>query len=629
MQQFPFYYLWGGAMVLFLLCFVLYFIWAALPRMGSLEWIPMRRRMPFRFGGSEGADTQRKLDGFDSAIACVLMAIWAVLAFWNLGAQVAPQSFHTFQNEFVIIELGGQFDVGRIVYFPGQTTGSYRITMVRNHESGHSTESQYMTQGDMLPFQWRELQIDHGNAVTAIQIEPLQSGLDLSEIAIYDTAGQRLSAASFVLRWSDLSYASSALFDEPHTVPQHIGFHSGAYGGEGAYIQAADSFLDEGRDWVQILPSAPPLGSALIALGISLFGMTPFAWRFMGVVFGALTIGLLYCFVKILFGKRLVAGSAAVLFGANFMLFVQSRLATGTTFAPLFLLLTFWALYQYIKTDYDAKFRKTILPLALAGLFLGFALAFSWTAWTFIPAVFVLFLLYQILRGRHWVRRGQAGKFAGYLAKTALLMILCLGALPLAVYYLSYMTAFAYAPWDAWYVHYFREHQRVLFLYHQNALLPYYGSESVAAWYTWMLNLNPTLHYRSYRADGAVSQIVAQGNPFVYFGGLLAMLGLPFAAVRRRDGRALAIFIAYLSLLLPWVITGWYALPHQYLASSIFIVLAISFFFNRLVNRGKVGYRIAIIACAFVAITLFALYFPILSGYPMPAWYPQNVLNLN
>jgi dolichyl-phosphate-mannose--protein O-mannosyl transferase len=38
----------------------------------------------------------------------------------------------------------------------------------------------------------------------------------------------------------------------------------------------------------------PPLGKAIIALGIQIFGMTPFGWRFMGILFGILMLPLLY-----------------------------------------------------------------------------------------------------------------------------------------------------------------------------------------------------------------------------------------------------------------------------------------------------------------------------------------------
>ncbi|MBR2717342.1 MAG: glycosyltransferase family 39 protein, partial [Oscillospiraceae bacterium] len=42
----------------------------------------------------------------------------------------------------------------------------------------------------------------------------------------------------------------------------------------------------------------PPLGKAIISLGIRLFGMTPFGWRFMGALTGVLMVPLMYLLVK-------------------------------------------------------------------------------------------------------------------------------------------------------------------------------------------------------------------------------------------------------------------------------------------------------------------------------------------
>ena len=48
-----------------------------------------------------------------------------------------------------------------------------------------------------------------------------------------------------------------------------------------------------------------------------MFGMTPFGWRFMGVLFGVLMLPLLYLFVKNLFGKTVVAACGTALLAAD------------------------------------------------------------------------------------------------------------------------------------------------------------------------------------------------------------------------------------------------------------------------------------------------------------------------
>ena len=46
----------------------------------------------------------------------------------------------------------------------------------------------------------------------------------------------------------------------------------------------------------------PPLGKVMMMIGIQLFGMTPFGWRFMGALMGVLMLPLLYLIVKQLRG---------------------------------------------------------------------------------------------------------------------------------------------------------------------------------------------------------------------------------------------------------------------------------------------------------------------------------------
>jgi predicted membrane-bound mannosyltransferase len=60
----------------------------------------------------------------------------------------------------------------------------------------------------------------------------------------------------------------------------------------------------------------PPLGKLILGLGIRLFGMTPFGWRFMGTLFGVLMLPILYCFLKNLFGKTAVSVCGTLLFAS-------------------------------------------------------------------------------------------------------------------------------------------------------------------------------------------------------------------------------------------------------------------------------------------------------------------------
>ena len=54
-----------------------------------------------------------------------------------------------------------------------------------------------------------------------------------------------------------------------------------------------------------------------MSLGILLFGMTPFGWRFMGTLFGVGMLPLLYVFLKNLFGRTSIAACGTILLAAD------------------------------------------------------------------------------------------------------------------------------------------------------------------------------------------------------------------------------------------------------------------------------------------------------------------------
>lgn len=72
----------------------------------------------------------------------------------------------------------------------------------------------------------------------------------------------------------------------------------------------------------------PHLGKILISFGIIAFGMNPFGWRFMSVIFGILIIPLMYLFAKKLFENSFIAAATTGLLVFDCMHYTLSRIAT-------------------------------------------------------------------------------------------------------------------------------------------------------------------------------------------------------------------------------------------------------------------------------------------------------------
>ena len=175
------------------------------------------------------------------------------------------------------------------------------------------------------------------------------AGLELGELALValgEGGGRALMDMALVAAMHP-EYA--ALFDEQSTVPdcpdqdnytafmQANGKISGRGGGmyfdESWHAKTAYDFT---RNAAPTEITHPPLGKLIMSLGIRLFGMTPFGWRFMGVLFGALMLPLLYALIKSLFGDTAAAACGTALLAFESMHFTQTHVATIDTYAVFF-----------------------------------------------------------------------------------------------------------------------------------------------------------------------------------------------------------------------------------------------------------------------------------------------------
>ncbi len=151
---------------------------------------------------------------------------------------------------------------------------------------------------------------DAGEAFSTLRWKNAQ----LFELAFRDAAGGLVPVTG-----------GGALFDEQDAVPDAISqlnsmYFDEIYHGRTGYEQLHRMPVYE--------TTHPPLGKDLIMLGIALFGMTGFGWRFSGTLFGVLLVPLAWCFVRRLTRRPGAAATAVVLMALDFMRFSQSRLAT-------------------------------------------------------------------------------------------------------------------------------------------------------------------------------------------------------------------------------------------------------------------------------------------------------------
>jgi len=161
-----------------------------------------------------------------------------------------------------------------------------------------------------------------------------------------------------------------------------------------------------------------------------------------------------------------------------------------------------------------------------------------------------------------------------------------------------------------------------MYNYHSTLVAEHTFSSS---WWQWIFNIRPVLYVHEGMGD-LRAKFGAFGNPVISWGGLLAMITMAVRVYLYRDGKALFILIGYLSQLLPWVVVTRILFAYHYYPSTVFLVLALAHMFNTIVEKkGESGIP-AVIGYTAVTGSIFAIFYPSLSGMYMPQWYYSNVI---
>ena len=399
-----------------------------------------------------------------------------------------------------------------------------------------------------------------------------------------------------------------ALFDEQNAVPDAISqlnsmYFDEIYHGRTGYEQLHKMPVYE--------TTHPPLGKDFIMLGIALFGMTAFGWRCAGTLFGVLLVPLAWCFARRLTRKPWVAATAGVLLALDFMRFSQSRLATIDIYGTFFILLGAYCMLWYCQRVLTVGVNHALLPMALGGVAFGLGCASKWTG---IYAGVGLAILYLGVLYLRW-RQNQPGFWAEFRT-AAVGGVLFYVLLPLCIYIAAYLPYwwrnpdFSLADW--W------QCQVSMFNYHAT-LQATHPFES--RWYTWLLGLRPVWYYRNaYLPYGMKASIAGMAGPVICTVGLAALLGLLWRQVSGRGSRqGLCVLILYGTQLIPWMRVSRCTFLYHYFPSSVFCLAALALVLARMRNEA-LAKRLAAGLCA-VAGVLFVVFYPALSGLPIPDWW--------
>jgi 4-amino-4-deoxy-L-arabinose transferase-like glycosyltransferase len=629
-------WLFVSAAVLYIAFF--YYAYCRMERLQPAEWIARRRKPPFAMRRA------RAFEKKDALPLAIITAVYAAVTFLNLGNTDSPQSFlRLARDESVVIELREEQQVLGVFYFTGlyhqrREEPGYRIELSPDGVRWPAQHSGTMPQEHSQTFRWMNASLADEKPVDTrfiritmvVNTHRPNDPRDLGELSL--TVWDRETGGSRVLTEADLilDEKSRLLFDEQHTVPERYDVLNSSHFDEIYHAHTAYQHLQLEYPYEV---THPPLGKLITALGIWIFGMTPFGWRFMPALFGVLMLPPLYLLLKWMFGRTSVAVCGTLLFAFDFMHFVQTRISTIDVYCVFFVLCMVVCMYRYITTDLDAPFWRTAGPLALAGLSFGLGAAAKWQSIYAGVGLLLLFLIYLFRRYSH-CRKSEERKFLPFFCGTVLVAFVSFILIPAVLYiacYIPYvlprapeggfagMGALAKAAWEACW-----NNQTYMYRYHADLVATHSYS---SPWYQWLVDWKPILYYfNSIGEAGTRGSLWAFTNPLTTWAGLGALIACIVGLIKRRCHLALFILIGYFSQLLPWIPVTRITFPYHYFPSMLFICIAMAYVFHRMIERDEKRGSRHMIAFTAAATALFVLFYPVLTGTQMPTWYPLYLL---
>ena len=607
----------------------------SLPEIRKLpSFIPVRTETAGRTADQYHPDRKLHWSRMDTILLLCITGLYSVITLTTLGSTKAPQTAwkSSGEEEQIVFDLQKEYDDIRILYFAQVSRQNFTVAQSRDGETWSGETYAQMDQGQCWKWKYVTSSTENYDGTRTfsnttdyimhfsgryIRITAGQVGLTLNEVIFRDENGNNIPAViaerSGEVQDSELLSAPENLLDEQDTMENLPGFLGQKQEGEIQPSWWNSTYFDEiyhartGFEFTQgSVPyetSHPPLGKVLISWCISIFGMTPFGWRFAGAMAGILMLPGIYLLAKQLLKKTWSAGTACGLMALDCMHLTQTQIATIDSFPVLFIIFAFFFMLRFIQTDLSKCGRKTaLIPLACSGLFMGLSIASKWIGIYAGIGLAVLFFWHCIRQIRmHPALEGQESP--DVFRRVFILCLWCILffiAVPLAVYLVSYIPYMAYNTR----IGNFRDYLEAVWRA-QEGMLSYHSTPGLgmdhpfySPWWEWPVIGKP-MYYAAEQyipKDPSVlhHSIFSFGNPVVWWGALAAIPAALFMWLRGKhysiegrdeswhlnsrswDNRYEFVFIGLLAQYLPWVLVPRGTYIYHYFASVPFLILMIS-----------------------------------------------------
>jgi len=441
----------------------------------------------------------------------------------------------------------------------------------------------------------------------------------------------------------------------------------------------------------------PPLGKWEIAMGIKLFGMRSFGWRISSVVAGTLVVTLTAVMAQLLFGSALWTAVAGLLMAVENLNVVMSRVGLLDIHLEFWIVLAFvlflldrrWIDRRQAAVDASAASAEPDDPPGppgpaapphaaeaksdpsaseastetapadrpsqsspspiwrpwrfAAGAALGAATAVKWSGAFALFAVVILAYMWETTR-RHRGDRRWLRAFGRAVSRESFGIVLALLLTPIAIYMITWLPWFHHFGWS-W--HDWVANMGATWDFHHSGIQwtqldaktglqtpthPYYAHPG-----GWLLLLRPISFYVN-NIGTSTAQILAIGNPFIFWASVVALPYVLLTWRRARDWRAGFIIVALLGQYVPWFVQTRPTFFFYVLPLVPFMVLAVTWACRDLsdakivvreADSGAVAvnpdtgeeaistahvYRPFVVAYVIAVVVVFCLFWPVLTA---------------
>ena len=253
--------------------------------------------------------------------------------------------------------------------------------------------------------------------------------------------------------------------------------------------------------------------------------------------------------------------------------------------------------------------KEVYTPLALSGISMAFGIATKWTGVYAGAGLCILFFWYTIT---HFPRK-QALRLFGFCC-------LFFVAVPLLVYVLCFIPVVGYAPYKNL-LDKVVQGTVYMFDYHSNLVAEHYYS---SPFYEWPIIWMPLLDANDGVGGEKVSAISCMGNPAIWWPGIFCTLYVFFLWIIKKDKKAGFLCIAYLAQYVPWMSISRITFIYHYFPAILFVILMMGYTVLQIKEHFPWGKKAAAVYLL-VAVIVFLVFFPVVSGLPVSKEYGMHL----